>query len=365
MTSESDGRADETPPAEPTPVEAGPERRVAEYGRAATPAPAGSGAYPPPSPDEGQAENYDQAVLRNPYVLAGIAVAGAILLAIIVVVMFGSTGGGASGGDSGKTGGPSDFLSPGTGRGIAARSIASATVREGPGLDYQALGELNRNQDVEVIGRNAESSWFSIYYPPGSNLKGWVPKSALNLGNDEISAVPITAVTPLPRPTVIQPTAPPEPTRSPESPTPASTPTPAGGADLVATAVPGSCQLGQRLVVSVRNNGPAPQATPRAITVLVQTPDGAQVALVSSSPVALQAGQAIDIDTNYVVNQRVVVVIDPLQVLADPNPANNRVDCAVVIIPTAPPGFATPLPFRTPTPVFVTPVVPTPVSPFR
>jgi len=362
MTSESDGPADNTPPAEPTPVEAGPERRVAEYGRA--PQQDASRARPyPPSATDGQPEVYDQAVLRNPYVLAGIAVTGAILLAIVVVVVFGSTGGGASGDDNSKSSGQSDLLSPGTGRGIAARSIASATVREGPGLDYQALGELTRNQDVEVIGRNADSSWFSIYYPPGSNLKGWVPKTALNLSGDEVSAVPLTAVTPLPRPTVIQPTAPPEPTRSPETPTPASTPTPAGGADLMASAVPGTCQLGQRLVISVRNNGPAAQATPRAITVLVQTPDGAQVALVSSVPVALQAGQAIDIDTNYVVNQRVVVVIDPLQVLGDPNPANNRVDCAVVIIPTVPPGFGTPVPFRTPTPIFATPVTPT--SPFR
>jgi hypothetical protein len=121
--------------------------------------------------------------------------------------------------------------------------------------------------------------------------------------------------------------------------------------------------MGQRLVISVRNNGPAPQATPRSITVLVQTPDGSQVALGSSLPVALQVGQVIDIDTNYIVNQRVVAVVDPLQVLGDPNPANNRVDCAVVVVPTLPPGFGTPLPFRTPTPIIPTPITPT--SPFR
>src|SRR3989442_14163421 len=124
----------------------------------------------PPQPPDSSA----QPVLLTPSVLAGIAVPGPIVLAIIVVFVFGSPGGGASSADKNDSGDPlAGALTAGSGRGVPARSIATATVREGPGLDYQAIGELVRNQDVEVIGRNADSSWVSIYYPPGSHLKGW------------------------------------------------------------------------------------------------------------------------------------------------------------------------------------------------
>jgi hypothetical protein len=244
-------------------------------------------------------------------------------------------------------------------RGVAARSVASATVREGPALDYLAIGELSRNLDVEVVGRNEESTWFNIYFPPNSSLRGWVPATALRLPGNS-AGIPVVSITPIPRPTIVQPTLPPEPTASiTPTPTVTVTGTPEGGSDLVAAAVAGTCAVGSRLVVNVRNQGPAP-VTSRAISILVQAIDGSQRALATQTATIPPGGQ-VDIDTGYVVQERVVATVDPLQTIGDPNMSNNRVDCVVSVLPTipglsptrtstsaVPPAFATPT--RTPLP---------------
>ena len=307
-----------------------------------------------------------QSALRNPYVLAGLAVGAAILLAVFVVVVFGGGGSGSgSGGSNGDgNGGGSSLLTPGPGRGVAARSIATATVREGPDATSTELGTLRNGRDVEVIGRSADSKWFAIYYPPGSQLQGWVPASALRVPGDP-AVLQVIAVTPVSRPTIAIPTATREPaaTETP-SPTPTGTATPAGGPDLMPSIVAGTCQVGVRLLVNVRNVGTVP-LTERAISVLVQTPEGVQRQLVSTSPVTLAPGASRDIDTNYVVQERIIVILDPLGTLGDSNTGNNRADCVVSVTPTPTgatvvpsPGVsptaspvASPTPTRTPTPV--------------
>jgi hypothetical protein len=317
-------------------------RRIAEFGRAAAraqvsrPRPGMPGRPLPP-----QSPGYDQPFLRNPYVLAGFAVAGGILLAVIAVIAFRGGGGPGGGDNSGVFVNP---LTPQPGQGFPSRSVAQATVREGPGLDYLAIGELSRNQDVEIAGRNQDGTWYNIYFPPNTPLRGWVPASALRLPSNT-AAIPVVSVTPIPRPTVIQPTAPPEPTQSPtETPTATPSGTPAGGSDLAASIVPGTCAVGTRLIVNVKNLGPAPVVS-RAIAVLVQAPDGTQRALAAQTA-SIPPGGQIDIDTTYVVQERVIATVDPLGTIGDPNPSNNRVDCVVSVVPTQP-GGATPT--RTPT----------------
>jgi hypothetical protein len=338
--------SDFTPPNDSgqPPIEGEVIRPVADFGR------------PPGLPRRGMqplGESYEQSFLRNPYVLAGFAVGGAIVLAVIVVFMFGSKSSTAK--DGGSPGVILDPLTPGAGRGLVARSVSASTVREGPGLDYDAIGELSRNQDVEVAGRNTEATWFNIYFPSGSSLRGWVPASALRLPNNA-PAIPVVSVTPIPRPTVIQPTAPPEPTGTATgSPTPTATGTPAGGSDLVASIVAGTCSVGSRLIVNVKNLGPA-AITSRAIAVLVQAADGSQRALAAQTA-TIPAGGQIDIDTTYVVQERVVATIDPLGTLGDPNAGNNRVDCVVATVPTQIGGAFTPT--RTPTPPFGVTATPT------
>lgn len=356
MPSDSDTTPQKDQPSQP-PIEgeALPARRVAEFGRPAR------GAQPrpgPQTPGAGRAaapagETFEQNYLRNPYVLAGLAVGGAILLAIFFVIVFGSSGGPGSGDGDNLLAAPS---TPGAGRGISARSIAQATVREGPALDYLAIGELSRNQDIEILGRNDEGTWYNIFFPPGSSLRGWVPASALRLPSNT-AAIPVVSVTPIPRPTVVQPTTPPEPTESATA-TATVTGTPASGSDLAATIVPGTCAIGRSLIVNIRNLGPAP-ITNRAVAVLVQAPDGSQRALAAQTATIPPGGQ-IDIDTTYVVRERVFATVDPLATLGDPNPSNNRVDCVVSVVPTAPGGGT-----ATPTSAVPPPIVthtPTPGS---
>ena len=128
-------------------------------------------------------EEPEPALIKNPYVIAGIAVGVSIFLAIFVVILFG----GSKGNESNSIDQPTnnnviiDALTPQVGSGVTAKSIAPATVREGPGSDFLEIAPLRTGQDVDVIGRNAASSWYMINYPIGSQLQGWVVSSALKL----------------------------------------------------------------------------------------------------------------------------------------------------------------------------------------
>jgi hypothetical protein len=288
-------------------------------------------------------------MLRNPYIVAGIAVASAIVLAVFVVIVFGGGGGGGANGN-----GAIDPLTPQPGIGLTARSIATATVREGPSTEFIEIGTLRSGQDVEILGRDENARWFQIVFPPRSTLSGWVQASALRIPEASVAAIPLVHSTPIPRPTIILPTATAGPTETQTAtPTVTGTATPTGGPDLAASAVAGTCREGRELIVSVRNLGPTPLVS-RAITVLVQAATGQQRAIVTQT-VNLGVNDAVDIDTGYELdnNERVVALIDPLGTLGDPNASNNRVDCVVTgsgvqASPTNTPRVATPPPISTP-----------------
>jgi hypothetical protein len=329
MTSESDRPPDEREPEEyyeeeppflPQPPYDRPPLLAQPLGRPSSLGPPyGGPAYGSP----------DQPFLRNPFVLGGMVVVFAIMFAVLVALLFGGGGdGGNSSGGGGGDGGSSVIvtqLTPLPGRGSSGQSLSTSTVREGPGLEYAPVGELARNQAIEVIGRNAEASWFEIYYPPGSLLAGWVPDSAIRLDSDPL-LIAVVDVTPIARPTLVLPTSTPEPETTPtETPTPTPTGTPTGAPDLAASLVTASCQTGSELIVTVTNLGPG-TLSDRAITVLVQTQSGSQQ-LSNSLPVTLEAGASIDIRTNYVVQEPAVVLVDPLDQLGDADPGNNQVNC--------------------------------------
>jgi hypothetical protein len=272
-----------------------------------------------------------ESLLKNPYVLAGLAVAGAVFLAVIVVFFFGSgDGGGADGGD-----GPGVVpLTPLPGRGLAARSIATATVREGPNAEYLEIGLLRSGQDVEVVGRNAESTWFQIYYPPQSQLRGWVPASALRIPETGAAGIPVVAVTPIPRPTVIQPTPEPVPTGT-ATPTPTITGTPGAGSgpDLAISILGNNCEPGQPLIVMVQNAGSTP-ITNREMRVIVSNPSGVLSVANISAP-SIDPGASIPVQTNQLVQPpRTTVRVDLLGAPPDPNGSNNQVDCVAQGAPT-------------------------------
>jgi hypothetical protein len=314
-----------------------PRRRAAQPGAtpaAQPPRPATQRApivVPPvvPAPEEYDYEDdddyYDDAepsLLGNPYVLAAIAVAGAIVLAVIVVLFFGGGGDSQSPGTTADTTGTPTATVEGNDSpsvtGLAARSIAIATVREGPDLSYLELGLLQAGQDVDVVGRNEEATWFQIVFPAGTQLTGWVPDSALRLPENVTALVPVNEPTPVTRPDL--PTA----TTAPEA---EETPTPSGegGVDL-AVAIVSDCSPGSTITVSVSNVGSE---------ALDQEP--IQVAVSNDGTVVFQQAYQAEMDPGASASLPLDVPAEPPQMavsvvltgVEDVDPSNNIASCSV------------------------------------
>jgi hypothetical protein len=278
----------------------------------------------------------EPSLLRNPYVLAGLAVAASIVFAVMVVVLFGGNG------ESDASPGASDdsvVVEPLTpvagGRGVSARSIAAATVRDGPGTEFPEIAPLRTGQDIEVVGRNQASTWFQIYYPSGSDLKGWVPGSALRLPEGGTEKVAVVIATPVPRPTIALPSPTPEPPGTPTAtPTVPVSPSPAPPIDLALSI--GSCLSGAALVVNVVNVGQAPVIN-RQVRITVASLSG--ILGVADSVVSLQPGGSLGVSTNQAVQpMRMVARIDLIGAPLDGNGANNVAECV--------PSATQPLPGR-------------------
>jgi uncharacterized protein YraI len=69
-------------------------------------------------------------------------------------------------------------------RGILGRTRSSATVRSGPGTGYAVLGVLQRGAEVDVVGRSDDGEWLQAFYPPGSQLHGWIEADLLDVEGD-------------------------------------------------------------------------------------------------------------------------------------------------------------------------------------
>jgi len=277
----------------------------------------------------------DESLLRNPYVLAGLAVAVAIFLAAVVVIVFGGSGGGN--GDSGLIISP---LTPES-RGFAAKSIATATVRDGPGTEYAGIGTLRSGLDVEVVGRDEEAGWFKIYFPIGSALSGWVPNSALGVPDESLAQIPVVAVTPIPRPTVPQATLPPEATAT-ETPTPTATGA-AGAIDLALRVLNNNCRVGADLVVVVTNAGQT-KVESREIRITVTTPADGIIGTIGTT-VTLEPGAAINLPTGKEIEApRTSAKLDLLGTPPEGNLNNNTADCVAGGPTAVPPPIGTPTP---------------------
>jgi uncharacterized protein YgiM (DUF1202 family) len=85
-------------------------------------------------------------------------------------------------------------------------------VRAGPGTEYPVVGHLAAGELVEIVGRNADGTWWQIRHPRGQN--GWV-SGALVEAQGALNDVPVIAKVPTPPPTS---------TPRPSTPTPVSQP---------------------------------------------------------------------------------------------------------------------------------------------
>ena len=204
-----------------------------------TPTPPTSGA---PDPRPGLTWPSQLEFLRNRLIIAGLALLIVLLVVALVLLALGDGSGGAG------SAAPSDEVTPVvsrgevvfTGEGLIGRTVMTVSVHNGPGDGYAILGTIPRGTPVVVVGRNADASWLQVTYPPGSQLRGWVRASALEVEGD-VSELDIAG--PGAQPNVALPTVdvpvideddgtvalPPTPTPAPPtppSPTPAATATP-------------------------------------------------------------------------------------------------------------------------------------------
>lgn len=177
-------------------------------------------------------------------------------------------------------------------------------VRTGPGLEYDILGQMRRDEQARVIGATVDFSWVVINYR-GQN--GWLATSLLDIFGDR-STVP-----------VIQP--PPSPTPAP----PTVTPTPQPRPDIVITgASPNVITVGVpfNITVIVRNQGLA-DAGPYAIAATF-LPDGVFSGLTLPG---LGAGQQTAVSLTGTLNGATgiydVVIVADLNQQVDEGPAGE------------------------------------------
>jgi len=76
-----------------------------------------------------------------------------------------------------------------SGSAVSGLVIQKVNVRNGPGIEYELLGELNSNDVVFITGKDPSGAWVQIEFLSAPDRKGWVTAEFLKLGN--IGSVPL------------------------------------------------------------------------------------------------------------------------------------------------------------------------------
>jgi hypothetical protein len=257
-------------------------------------------------------------MLRNPYVLAGLAVAGAIVLAIFVVIIFGSRGDGGGSDLGGLVATGSETPTQTSTVGLQARSLAVATIHEGPGPEYFGIGTLPSGREVSIIGRDEDAKWYQIIFG-GAGLKGWVQASALRLPADVTEKVAVVRYSPVPRPSVAQPT--------PVPPTAVPTENAQAAPDLKLATLGNSCPPNEPLTLTLSNVGSVP-VNARQVRITVSSNTG--VLFDTTQTITLAPGQAVPFATGQLVRPpRTTATLVFVSAPQDSDPSNNVVICVV------------------------------------
>lgn len=208
------------------------------------------------------------AVLRNRFILGGL---GSLVVLLLVAIVLFAVGGGDNNDTSAVAPRPTrdgGATTPVLGPGLPAQLRTTATMRNGPGPTYAILGTIPRDSVVTVVGRNEDDTWLQVLYPPGTQLRGWVQASLIDV-NGDISElviagpgaqpdVPVPTYSgPIYTPVATEPGSEFEPTRTPRPTfTPVPTWTPRAPRTPVPTSTPGA--------VPTTANEP-PDATPGGV----------------------------------------------------------------------------------------------------
>ncbi len=75
--------------------------------------------------------------------------------------------------------------------------LTDANVREGPGTVYRIWGVARTDDVLEVVGRNAENTWYVVVFPLAPNGRGWIWTNLVTPCGDH-SNVPVVAAPPTP-----------------------------------------------------------------------------------------------------------------------------------------------------------------------
>lgn len=186
---------------------------------------------------------------------------------------------------------------------VATITRAIQNVRSGPSTSYEVIGQLQQNDQVQVIGANIDFSWLVISF---RGQQGWVSTSILDVFGD-LNTLPIINPPPTPTP--------------PPSPTAAPTP------DIVIDAASGApipFIVGQpfNVSVTVRNGGGGPSGQ---FAIAATFPPSNIFASAIVPPLA--AGQTVNVNlTGTFTNTgfySVVIVADLNNEVAESNETNN------------------------------------------
>ncbi len=289
------------------------------------------------------------AVLRHPFVLAGLAVVALLALTAGVLVIIDS----GRGDDAGtpavevqpkNTATPSRSSRTATAIGVTATTNTTAGVRAAPGRGA-ILGTLPRNSELQVDGRSEDTGWLRVIFPANSDRHGWIDAELVDIAGDPETLVVATAEPPV---IVDIPTSPPvteTPTPEEGSATPTGTLTPEGALpDLVVGTTPTISD--GKLFVTIENIGSG--AMEGDLVVAGFNPD--QTALLGGATVpafTLPAGRSIDVGTGYEVvgTESLLLIVDPNGDIEESDNTNNQITIALSVEeePTPPLPFETPL----------------------
>jgi hypothetical protein len=260
---------------------------------------------------------------------------------------------------------------------VTGKATATTSVRSGPGSNYQALGTIPRDKEVEIIGTSEDGEWLEVYFLPPSSLRGWVSSALLEVEGD-LARVPVAtpAAFVVPDVPTVEPPAV-EPTAVPEVPTPSAS----AEASPTATALPekpdlvisGAPVRETTLIITVTNQGGG-ELKQRVIQIGVfDARDSRLLRTVNSGPFTLVPGQSIDVPTGYDIRggpARLLVIVDPQGQIEESDDTNNRLIFTVMVttptstsVPTATP-ILFPEPSPSPTLPFMLTLTPTPTPPF-
>ncbi len=80
---------------------------------------------------------------------------------------------------------PPAASSPSAGEGrLTATSRSFPNVRRGPSLEAPIVGQLRPQQQVQVVGRSADSQWLQILNPANAQERLWVSADLLEVAGD-------------------------------------------------------------------------------------------------------------------------------------------------------------------------------------